>query len=168
MLIDNKRKKTGWSVNLTSYTDYAFRLLMYLALQEDRLTTIAEIATRYGISRNHLMKVASDLSAAGYIEAVRGKRGGLKLAKSSRSIALGDVVRRTEADMALVACFKKTEGACVIRRCCVARGAVHRARDAFLDVLDGYSLADLVRPRSRLGAMLANAPTSDAHATTHV
>jgi Rrf2 family transcriptional regulator, nitric oxide-sensitive transcriptional repressor len=159
--------KTERSVRLTDYTDYALRLLMYLALREDQLTTVSEVAASYGISRNHLMKVASDLGAAGFIKTVRGRGGGLKLAKASRSIRLGDVVRCTEPNMALVACFEPIEEPCAIRSCCVLRGALQRARSTFLDVLDGYSLADLVRPRNRLRTMLAIAPPDSAHGATH-
>lgn len=145
-------------MRLTVYTDYALRLLMYLALKDDGLATIAEIAKSYGISRNHLMKVAYELGAAGFIETVRGRGGGLRLAKPVEAIRLGDVVRRTEPDMALVICFTPVEAPCAIRRCCVLRDALQRACMAFTDVLDGYSLADLVRPRSRLRSMLAIAP----------
>ena len=153
-------------MRLTMYTDFALRLLMYLALHEDRMTTIREVAAGYGISRHHLMKVSYDLVAAGYIKTERGKGGGLKLAKATQSINLGDVVRHTETDMALAPCFELIDGACVIGRRCVLRGALQRARDAFLGVLDGYSLADLVRPRSRLQTLLALAPASSAYDTT--
>jgi Rrf2 family nitric oxide-sensitive transcriptional repressor len=142
-------------LRLTVYTDYALRLLMYLALKEDGLATIAEIAASYGISRNHLMKVAYELGAAGYIETVRGRGGGLRLAKAAESIRLGDVVRRTEPDMALVTCFKPVDAPCAIKRCCMLRVALERACIAFIEVLDGYSLSDLVRPRNRLRTMLS-------------
>jgi Rrf2 family nitric oxide-sensitive transcriptional repressor len=145
-------------LRLTVYTDYALRLLMYLALKDNGLATISEIANSYGISRNHLMKVAYELGAAGYIETVRGRGGGLRLAKPVGTIRLGDVVRHTEPDMALVTCFKPREEPCAIRRCCVLRDALERACVAFMEVLDGYSLADLVQPRSRLRSMLAIAP----------
>lgn len=149
-------------MRLTVYTDYALRLLMYLALKDGGLATIAEIAGSYGISRNHLMKVAYELGAAGYIETVRGRGGGLRLAKAAGSIRLGDVVRRTEPDMALVTCFKPIDAPCPIKRCCVLRDALERACSAFAQVLDSYSLADLVRPRSRLRTMLSIAPISNA------
>jgi Rrf2 family nitric oxide-sensitive transcriptional repressor len=145
-------------VRLTVYTDYALRLLMYLALKEDGLATISEIAESYCISRNHLMKVAYELGASGYIETVRGRGGGLRLAKAAEVIRLGDVIRRTEPDMALVTCFEPIEAPCAIRRCCVLREALEQAYVAFTGVLDGYSLADLVRPRSRLKTMLALGP----------
>jgi Rrf2 family nitric oxide-sensitive transcriptional repressor len=155
-------------MRLTVHTDYALRLLMYVALKDDGLATIAEVAASYGISRNHLMKVAYELGAAGYIETVRGRGGGLRLAKPAEAISLGDVVRRTEPDMALVTCFEPVAAPCTIRRCCVLRDALDRACAAFTAVLDGYSLADLVRPRSRLRSMLAIAPAGSARAAAHV
>lgn len=153
-------------MRLTVYTDYSLRLLMYLALKEDRLATVSEIAASYGVSKNHLMKVAYELGVAGYIETVRGRRGGVRLAMSLEAIRLGDVVRSTEPDMALVTCFKPIEAPCAIRRCCVLREALEHAYTAFTEVLDGYTLADLVRPRSRLRSLLSLAPppktTADA------
>jgi Rrf2 family transcriptional regulator, nitric oxide-sensitive transcriptional repressor len=149
-------------MRLTVYTDYALRLLMYLALKDDAVATISEVASSYGISRNHLMKVAYELGAAGYVETIRGRGGGMRLAKPAESIRLGDVVRCTEPDMALVTCFEPIEASCAIKRCCVLRGALERARTAFNDVLDDYSLADLVRPRGRLKSMLSIAPVGTA------
>jgi Rrf2 family transcriptional regulator, nitric oxide-sensitive transcriptional repressor len=141
-------------VRLTVYTDYALRVLMYLAMKEDRLATIAEIAKSYDISRNHLMKVAHQLGVGGYVETVRGRNGGLRLAKPIAAIGIGDVVRYTEPDMAIVSCFEPLDGACAIRPICVLKRALNGARDAFLEVLDDYTLADLVEPRARLSALL--------------
>jgi Rrf2 family transcriptional regulator, nitric oxide-sensitive transcriptional repressor len=145
-------------MRLTVYTDYALRLLMYLALKEDGLATIAEVAKSYGISRNHLMKVAYELGVAGDIETVRGRNGGLKLSRPVDSIIIGDVVRRTEPDMALVPCFKPANESCAVRPSCVLRRALEKAEAAFLEVLDSYTLADLIRPGSRLRELLAIAP----------
>jgi Rrf2 family nitric oxide-sensitive transcriptional repressor len=145
-------------MRLTIYTDYALRLLMYLALKEDGLATIAEVAERYGISRNHLMKVAYELGTAGYVETVRGRGGGLRLARAADEIRLGDIVRHTEADMAIVPCFKPENDSCPIQRFCVLKGALESARIAFLESLDGYSLEDLVKPRTSLRNLLAAAP----------
>ena len=86
-------------MRLTVYTDYALRLLMYLALKDDGLATIEEVAQSYGISKNHLMKVAHQLGIAGYVETVRGRRGGLRLAKPATRIGLGEVVRHCEPDI---------------------------------------------------------------------
>jgi Rrf2 family nitric oxide-sensitive transcriptional repressor len=142
-------------MRLTVYTDYALRVLMYLALKEDELATIAEISVSYGISRNHLMKVAHQLGVAGYVETVRGRGGGLRLARRIEAIGLGEVVRFTEPDMAIVSCFKPIDAPCAIRPSCVLRQALQKSRDAFMSVLDDYTLSDLVRPRGRLVGLLA-------------
>lgn len=142
-------------MRLTVYSDYALRTLMYLAVKEDGLATIAEIAEAYGISKNHLMKVVHALGVAGYVETVRGRGGGLRLAKPREAIVLGEVVRQTEPDMALVPCFAPIDDDCAIARCCLLRNVLSQAGDAFFEVLDSYSLADLVRPRNRLRKALA-------------
>ena len=141
-------------MRLTLYSDYALRVLMYLAVKEDGLATIDEIAKSYSISRNHLMKVVHQLGVAGYIETVRGRGGGLRLAKQVEAIGLGEVVRYTEPDMAIASCFKPVDAACAIRQCCVLRRALEKAHDAFVEVLDAYTLSDLVRPRGRMLGML--------------
>lgn len=148
-------------MRLTVYTDYALRLLMYLAVNDDGprgLATIGEVAASYGISRNHLMKVAYQLGAAGYIETVRGRGGGLRLAMAASEIGLGDVVRQTEPDMALVPCFNPVDAPCTIRPCCVLRKALQKAGLAFLETLDDYSLADLIKPRASLRRLFAIEP----------
>jgi Rrf2 family transcriptional regulator, nitric oxide-sensitive transcriptional repressor len=141
-------------VRLTVYTDYSLRMLMYLAVNEGNRTTIAEVAAAYGISKTHLNKVAYQLGAAGYVGTVRGKGGGLGLARPATAIRLGDVIRHTEPDMALVPCFEPAHGACPIVPACGLRGALHEARQAFLAVLDRYSLDDLVRRRAELASLL--------------
>ncbi len=141
-------------MRLTVYTDYALRVLMFLAVKQDGLATIDEIASSYGISRNHLMKVVHQLGVAGYIETVRGRGGGLRLAKPVEAIGLGEVVRYTEPDMAIASCLKPVDAPCAIRQCCLLRRALEKASDAFLHVLEGYTLGDLVRPRGRLLGML--------------
>lgn len=146
-------------MRLTVYTDFSLRVLMFLALRGDSLATIAEIATAYGISKNHLMKVAHQLGLAGYIETVRGKGGGLRLARRPQDIVLGEVVRRTEPDMALVPCFAPDDASCAIYPSCALRGVLSEAGDAFLSVLDKRTLADLVRPRAPLQKLLSFKPT---------
>jgi Rrf2 family nitric oxide-sensitive transcriptional repressor len=145
-------------MRLTVYTDYALRLLMYLALKDDGLATIEEVAKSYDISKNHLMKVAHQLGVAGYVKTVRGRQGGLALAKPAKAIGLGEVVRHTEPDMAIVVCFEPINADCAVLPYCVLRKALKRARDAFIDVLDDYTLSDLVKPRAPLQAMLSIAP----------
>jgi Rrf2 family nitric oxide-sensitive transcriptional repressor len=143
-------------VRLTLYTDYALRLLMYLAvLPEDELATISTVADAYGIARNHLTKVAHQLSLSGFVKTVRGKGGGLRLGRPARSISLGEVVRHTEPDTALVPCFEPVLAACPIAPACGLRGALDEARQAFLAVLDRYTLADLVRRPGELRRLLA-------------
>jgi Rrf2 family transcriptional regulator, nitric oxide-sensitive transcriptional repressor len=145
-------------VRLTVYTDFSLRVLMFLALKGDGLATIAEVAKAYGISKNHLMKVAHQLGVAGYVETVRGKGGGLRLARRPQDIVIGEVVRRTEPDMALVPCFAPNNASCAIFSSCALRGVLSKARDAFLSALDGHTLADLVRPRAPLRKLLSFNP----------
>lgn len=141
-------------MRLTVYTDYALRMLIYLGLKDDRLATIGEIATSYQISRTHLMKVAHQLGVQGYIETVRGRQGGLRLARTPSEIVVGDVVRKTEPDLALVPCFEPVCADCVILPACVLKRALAEARAVFFDVLDGYTLADLTRPHVPLRSLL--------------
>lgn len=129
-------------MKLTRYTDYALRVLMHLAARPDRLASIGEMARTYRISQNHLMKVVHDLRKAGFLDAVRGRAGGVRLARLPEDIRVGDVVRHTEGGFDLVDCES-----CVIARACSLTGALHQALAAFMDVLDNYTLADLVRER---------------------
>jgi Rrf2 family nitric oxide-sensitive transcriptional repressor len=142
-------------MRLTVYTDFSLRTLIYVALHPERLPTIAEIADSYGVSKNHLMKVVYELGLAGYVETLRGKNGGLRLARAPEDIVLGEVVRRAEPDMALVPCFDPVKALCVITPVCTLRRALHEAQSAFLKVLDSYTLADLVENRSALSGLLA-------------
>jgi Rrf2 family nitric oxide-sensitive transcriptional repressor len=142
-------------MRLTVYTDYALRVLMYVAVHAEPMPTIAAIASSYGISRNHLMKVVYDLGVAGYVETVRGKGGGMRLARAAEEIVLGEVIRLTEPDLALAPCFDPEDGRCAITPSCRLRSALHQARAAFMKVLDGYTLADLTQNRASLQALLA-------------
>ncbi len=142
-------------MRLTRYTDYAMRVLIYLGAQPDRVCSIAEIAQAYGVSRNHLMKVAHDLSKAGYIEGVRGRTGGIRLARPAAKINVGDVVRRTEPDFDLVDC-----GRCVIAPACALTGVIDEALAAFMAVLDRYTLADMLVKQSRLMRLFKLPPVS--------
>jgi Rrf2 family nitric oxide-sensitive transcriptional repressor len=140
-------------MRLTTYTDYTLRVLIRLALRPRDLTTIADIADSYGISENHLTKVAHRLGVAGYIETVRGRNGGIRLLKRPDDINIGAIIRRMEPDFELVPCFTASN-ACAIDPACVLRGALADARDAFLAALERYTLADLVAPRKKLAALL--------------
>ena len=108
-------------VRLTVYTDFSLRVLMFLSVKGNGLAAIAEIAKAYGISKNHLMKVAHQLGLAGYVETVRGKGGGLRLARRPQGVVLGDVVRYTEPDMVLVPCFDPGGVSCAIFQSCALR-----------------------------------------------
>jgi len=131
-------------LRLTLHTDYSLRLLMLLALEPDELHTIEEVAARYGISRNHLMKVTQTLAQAGFVNSLRGRGGGLRLGKPAAKIILGDVVRATEDGFNLVECFDRKTNTCVVAPVCGLRGPLEEAVLAFLRTLDKYSLADLV------------------------
>lgn len=144
-------------MRLTTHTDYSLRVLIRLALRPQKLATIAEIAQVYGISEHHLMKVVHQLGLAGYVQTVRGHGGGLRLAKDPRQINVGEVVRRMEPDFGLVACFRES-GVCTIESACVLAGALKQAVAAFIDVLDSYTLADLIAKRSQLSMLLKIKP----------
>lgn len=137
-------------MRLTLYTDYALRVLTYLGANEGRLCSIAEIAEAYDISRNHLTKVVHDLGRAGFIDSMRGRGGGIRLARPAEEIGVGAVVRHTEDGFALVDC-----GHCAIAPACRLTSIFGRAMAAFVAVLDEYSLADLVARPAELRGLLA-------------
>ena len=132
-------------MRLNLQSDYALRLLMHLAANPDRLVRIRDVADRFRISHNHLMKVAYLLGREGLIQTVRGRAGGLRLAHKPESIRVGDVVRRMEGDIHIVECFSNEPGGCLISGACRLKGVLHEALDAFLGVLDRYTLADLAK-----------------------
>lgn len=131
-------------MRLSLHTDYAIRVLMLLAIEPEQLHTIEDIALRYDISRNHLMKIAQTLVQAGFIESLRGRGGGLRLGRAAGSINLGAVVRATEDNFSLVECFDHEHNTCRISSACGLRGPLEEALAAFLAVLDRYSLDSLV------------------------
>src|SRR5690606_4352192 len=130
-------------MRLTDFSDYALRLLMYAAARPEQLVTIEETARLYGISRAHLMKVANQLTRAGFLRAVRGRSGGLALAMQPERIRLGDVLRATEPDFALGECFR-SNNECIITPRCRLRGVLKEALLSFWDTVDRYTLADLL------------------------
>ncbi len=142
-------------MQLTLYTDYSLRVLIHLGVRRDRLSTISEIARDYGgISRNHLVKVVHNLSVNGYIRTVRGKGGGLSLAREPEAINIGDVVRHTEMNFDIVECFNKERNRCTITPVCILKGTLGEALGAFMGVLDKYTLADVIRNDRELLAVL--------------
>lgn len=140
-------------MHLTLWTDYALRTLIYLGAKGDRLSTIAEIAAGFEVSRPHLMKVVSRLGRQGYVETIRGKGGGIRLRRPPAEIRIGAVVRETEEDLAVMGCLA-AKGFCRIEGCCILRRALDEATRAFLATLDGYTLADLLAPGARLARSL--------------
>lgn len=129
-------------MQLTKFSDYALRVLMYAHAADDRLVTIEEMAGSYRISRAHLMKVVNALTREGFLKAVRGRSGGLKLARPAHDIRLGDVIRKTEPDFAIVECFS-TGSQCVISGCCRLPNVMNEALSAFLGALDRHTLASI-------------------------
>ena len=141
-------------MRLTYHTDYALRVLIYLAVNTGKATRVSDVADSYGISRNHLLKVALRLGRLGYLTTMRGRSGGIALARHPEEINLGEVVRNMEDDFALVECMRLDGGECVISPACRLKGVVRRALEAFLTVFDEYSLADIARNRDALSELL--------------
>ena len=140
-------------MRLTVLTDYSLRVLMYVGALPRRLVTIQEIAQGYGISENHLMKVVHGLAQHGFIETVRGRGGGFRLARPATEITVGAVIRAVEDDFALVECFS-TDNTCRITPVCRLRGALQQALGAYFEVLDNWTLAELVaKPKALLNEL---------------
>lgn len=130
-------------MHITRYTDYSLRVLIYLATHTDKLATISEIATSYNISKNHLMKIVQQLNVEGYVLAIRGKNGGIKLNNSPGEINIGSLVRSFEDQTKLVECFGESNQ-CVITPSCQLKSIFSKALESFYQTLDQYTLADLV------------------------
>lgn len=136
-------------MRLTKHTDYAIRVLLYAGTWPDRLVSTEEISHAYGISNNHLVKVVNKLGKLGVLEVKRGRQGGIRLARAPEDINMGALVRATEPDFYMVECFDKGSNTCPIVKGCTAIRPLREAQDAFLAVLDGYTLADLLSPRQQ-------------------
>jgi Rrf2 family nitric oxide-sensitive transcriptional repressor len=141
-------------MRLTSFTDYSLRVLMFLAADPERRATIAEIARTFEISENHLMKVVHLLGRAGLLANVRGKGGGLQLAKAPDAINIGKVVRTTEGRPMPAECFDRERNRCVITPICKLRHVLDEAVKAFYAALDQYTLEDLLRNRHAVAKVL--------------
>lgn len=133
-------------MRLTQWTDYSLRVLMYCGAQQAREqpVTITEIADSHGISRSHLTKIVQQLGAQGLLDTTRGRGGGMRLAKAARDICLGDVVRFTETDFAMVECFEAQSNRCGLSPHCKLKGVLQKATQSYLTVLDRVTLADLI------------------------
>jgi Rrf2 family nitric oxide-sensitive transcriptional repressor len=135
-------------MRLTRFTDYSLRTLMYLGRHDGCLVSIADVAHAYRIKENHLSKVVAHLARIGLIETVRGRRGGTRLARPRAQIRVGEVIRGTEDNFAVMECF--ASDACPLTGECRLAPAIQQALDAFLAVLDCYTLNDLVVIRPKL------------------
>lgn len=145
-------------MRLTDYTDYALRTLIYVAVHPDELVTIQRIADAFDIPKNHLIKIVQQLGQDGFLHTVRGRAGGITLGRPAAEINLGDVVRATEPDFRMVECFHGDDNHCVITRVCGLRGVLHAALRAYFEVLDGYTLQDLVDKPNAVSRALGEAP----------
>jgi len=144
-------------MRLTTYTDYALRVLIYLGLKGDKLATIREIAERFQISKNHLMKIVHNLGKDGYIETIRGRHGGLRLARPPKAINIGEITRRYEEDLRIVECFDRKSNTCLIAGSCGLASHLDEALKAFLSVLDAKTLADILKGSPGLRQQLLGA-----------
>ncbi|WP_338753331.1 Rrf2 family transcriptional regulator [Bacillus sp. FJAT-52991] len=146
-------------MRLTLYTDYSLRVLIYLASKEqNELANIKDIAEAYKISKNHLMKVTYELGKIGLIETIRGRGGGIRLAMSPKDINIGQVVRQTEDDFHLVECFNKETNQCLITSVCGLKHVLFQALQAYLAVLDQYTLQDIADEPNMLKVLFQKNP----------
>lgn len=147
-------------MQLTRFTDYSFRILIHLARNPQGLATIDEIASAHRISRNHLVKVVQRLVACGYVETVRGKGGGMRLARAPEQVGVGDVARDMEENMNVVQCLDDEYRGCALLPSCALKPALVQARESFLATLDRYRLSDLIvaRPRQPATAVIRQMP----------
>jgi len=136
-------------MRLTKHTDYALRVLIYAAMHEDRLVSTEEIAETYGISAHHLVKIINNLGKEGILEVKRGRKGGVRLARPPEKIVVGEVVRLTEPDFQMVECFDRSSKGCPIVSACGLIRPLEEATAAYIEVLDGYTLAEIIGPRGQ-------------------
>jgi Rrf2 family transcriptional regulator, nitric oxide-sensitive transcriptional repressor len=141
-------------MHLTTFTDYSLRVLIHVAAQPGRRSTVDEIAQVFDIKRNHLTKVVHFLGRQGWLTTVRGKGGGLELARAPHEVVIGRVVREAEGADRPAECFDRTRNTCPITRICRLKGVLKEATSAFHAVLDGYTLADLVHNQRALSQVL--------------
>lgn len=144
-------------MQLTQFTDYSFRVLMFLAIKDDA-ATIGEIVNSYGVSKNHLTKVVHNLARLGYIQSTRGKGGGIRLAQKPEDINIGRLVLVTEPNFDLVECFKAETSGCPLTPACMLRRILGEAQRSFIETLDRYNLADLVGNREMLAGLFPRRP----------
>jgi Rrf2 family transcriptional regulator, nitric oxide-sensitive transcriptional repressor len=145
-------------MKLTQYSDLGLRLLMYLALRKGESVTIQEVSDRFGVSKNHMVKISHQLTKSGLIESTRGRNGGVRLARAPESINVEQVLRATEDNFDLVECFNASQNQCAISEVCRLSGVLDTALAAFFAVLREVSLADLVKNSKALDKALLPFP----------
>lgn len=136
-------------MRLTRFSDYSLRVLIYLAVREER-SSIAEVSRSFNVSENHLMKVVHRLSTLGYVQSTRGKNGGIRLGMDPQKINLGKIIVELEPDFNIAECFNEGSNACRISPVCRLKNVFDKAKKAFLGTLGKYSLADIVKNRNQL------------------
>ena len=141
-------------MRLTSYTNYSLRILMYCGVHPERLVTIPEIATAFGLSRAHLLKSARQLGQLGYLQTIRGRNGGIRLALAPEQMVVGDIVRALEDTSEFVECFNPARNQCRIAGVCKLSGLLRRGLQRFYEELDTMTLADLVSDGEELRVRL--------------
>ena len=151
-------------MRLTKQTSYAIRILMYCAANPDRLSRMPDIAVAYGLSEAFLFKILRPISEANLVESVRGRHGGIRLARPAAQITLLDVVRVTEENFAMADCFESEDSGCPLVDSCELNSALTRALEAFFTVLSEYTIEDLVRARPNIDVLLGLDKLEPAHA----
>ena len=141
-------------MRMTQFSNFAVRVLMYSALHGEAPSSVPDIARAYGASYDHMKKAAAELCRLGYLKSVRGRIGGVNLARPPEEIRIGDVIRATEGRITLVECFDPARNTCPLEPACELRRALQEAVDAFFAVLDRYTLADLLKPAPQLAPLL--------------
>lgn len=154
-------------MQLTVRSNHAMRLMMYCAVNEGRIAPVGEIARACNMSESHLGKIANALAAEGFVETVRGRGGGVRLARPAAEINVGAIVRLTEIGGCFLECLRPETNTCPLTPACRFRSIVGRALEAFLSVLDGYTLADLVAEPEPLRALMGLGPEAGADRVTH-
>lgn len=142
-------------MQLNLKTDYSLRLLLFLALHPDELVTVAKVADAFDISAHHLSKVAQTLAAAGFIQLLRGRSGGIRLLAAPSEVNISRVIRTVEGSLFLVECFDSKKNTCVISPACGLKGILAEAQRAFFEVLERYTLADAVHNPKALRGLLS-------------
>lgn len=143
-------------MQLSLHSDYACRVLIYLAVSKTKKSSVEEISDAFGISKNHLVKIVHELGKSGMIQTTRGRGGGICLAMSPEEISIGDVLRKTEPSFAIVECLSPGTNKCPITAACGLKPWLAKAMSAFLATLDDVTLADVVRKKRMLSELLLN------------